>query len=500
VVEDAYWKSKEDVHTAVVGCYSSMVSSGMATKILLWGELRADMVTTNTTATAAHASVTRGEISPENSIVSWNEFYTTISYCNKVIEKSVLAKDNDLSYTDALLKRDIAEATTIRALMYFYLVRSFSDVPLVLNASNTDDQDYYPSQSTSVEILNQLVSDLNGILNDLPFSYGDNDSNKGRFTRYGALALLADIYLWQSNYTGCQNACNQILTSGQFSLVPVRREERTVFDVDRTTILDTAYVAVPSEVAIWFDKLYVIGNSVESIFELQYPTTHETLSNPFFALFNSTTSRPPIIANEVVLDGALFPIYEADGDVRDIRRNYYQGSHIWKYVGASFDGQYRDIRDLMNLIIYRLPDIILMKAEALIELAIIDGNNQDQLQEAYELIEQVRERANAVETASTRMESPYSGKALEKFLLDERARELLFEGKRWYDVLRFAKRDNFGGDNREYLMEMAINSAPPEKLTSLQTKYLNEWFCYWPILVSAVEINKNLKQNPFYAN
>jgi starch-binding outer membrane protein, SusD/RagB family len=86
---------------------------------------------------------------------------------------------------------------------------------------------------------------------------------------------------------------------------------------------------------------------------------------------------------------------------------------------------------------------------------------------------------------------------LEAYLLKERAREFMFEGKRWYDVLRFSKRNNY--ENLSYLLNLALNtSAPPEKQKSLQTKYRDIRSHYWPIYVTELENNPKLVQNDFY--
>ena len=92
-------------------------------------------------------------------------------------------------------------------------------------------------------------------------------------------------------------------------------------------------------------------------------------------------------------------------------------------------------------------------------------------------------------------------KTIEKAILSERAREFAYEGKRWYDVLRFAKRNNYAGSNLQYLINLAINSAPPEKQQSLIAKYKDPAHNshYWPIYYNEIETNKNLVQNPFYA-
>ncbi|MDR1343699.1 MAG: RagB/SusD family nutrient uptake outer membrane protein [Prevotellaceae bacterium] len=497
VVEDDYWKTKEDVHSMVIGCYSSLLNKALVSNMIYWGELRADLVTDGPSADAGIKNIIRGEISPENGIVKWDEFYNTINQCNKIIEKSELVRELDQTFTESLYRQYVAEVTAIRSLMYFYLVRSFQDVPLVLTASNSDAQDYYPAKAKGSDILDTLVSHLVAAIPRLPRSYGAIDKTKGRFTDLAAKTLLADIYLWQGSYESCNSLCVEVIGSGQFSLIPVGRESVEVRNA-ADEVVDTAYYANMADVELWFDQLYVTGNSVESIFELQFPKVHESLNDPFFAMYNSSSSRPVLAANDAILDGVLFPVYEYDLDVRDIRRNTYQQGYAWKFVGAGLSGTRRTERSFPHWIIYRFPDVMLMRAEALTQLAIQSGNRQDWLEEAYGLVQQVRERANAVEGAGNKMSYPINGKTLEKLILEERAREFVFEGKRWYDVLRHARRDNYAGENREYLLNMAINSAPPEKQASLQVKYLDSWFHYWPIYVGAVEINRNLTQNEFY--
>ncbi|ODT57001.1 MAG: hypothetical protein ABS72_00975 [Paludibacter sp. SCN 50-10] len=115
----------------------------------------------------------------------------------------------------------------------------------------------------------------------------------------------------------------------------------------------------------------------------------------------------------------------------------------------------------------------------------------------------MRKARNAVETSDYKFDlENLDGKTLEKAILDERAREFAYEGKRWYDVLRHAKRNNYEGNNLQYLITLAINSATPQKQQSLIAKYRdpNRNSHYWPIFVREIETNKNLTQNEFYAN
>ena len=144
-----------------------------------------------------------------------------------------------------------------------------------------------------------------------------------------------------------------------------------------------------------------------------------------------------------------------------------------------------------NWIFYRYPDVLLMKAEALIQ-----KGTQVDLQEAYSLIKQVRVRANALESDETDFSGMINASELEQFLLDERAREFMFEGKRWYDVLRFARRNNYA--RIDYLMDLALNSAPTGKQQSLQSKYGDHRSHYWPIHEDELMSNQSLVQNLFY--
>jgi len=505
IIENDFWYSKEDVRGAVIGCYISMMNLNLVRNIFYWGELRADMLTAGLGASNNIFTVVRGEFGPDNDVVKWDEFYTTINSCNKVIENAPKVKDFDKSFSDALCAQYIAEATVIRSLMYFYLVRSFKDVPFVLNASNNDQQDYYIPKTDGAIILDSLVAQLERARKVLAnVNYGSNDSNKGRFTYYGATALLADVYLWKESNLECAMLCEQIIKSAQYKLVTVERTPKEIYDRNEV-LIDTAYTVTQDEVEKWFNQLYVAKNSSESIFELQFPQTHPSWGDPFFYLFNSAANRPRMIPKEDNLDGMLFPDYDKEGvtdrTIKDIRSFTYQNRYVWKYAGLTLvPPTYRSEREYPNLIIYRLPDIILMRAEALTAMS---DANPSLLQEAYELVKRIRERANAVETAATNMQT-LSRKSLEKLILEERAREFLFEGKRWYDVLRFAKRNNYGGANREnldYLINLAIYSAPPEKAASLKEKYQAEpfpWFHYWPIHTNAVEINKKLVQNEYF--
>lgn len=500
VIEKDFWQSKEDVHSIVIGIYSSMLGEDIMDKMIKWGEIRADMMTASVAAPDYLSNIVKGEMSTDNKISEWDSFYSTINQCNDLLANASSVLDIDNSFTETALKSYEAEAKTIRALMYFYLVRSFSDVPFILEASKSDLQDYKVAKTEGTIILETLTKELEAVLNDLPITYSDNASDKGRVTRWTAMAILADIYLWQENYTRCNELCSQIIGSGRFSLIPVTREE---VEVEVGGVTELVHMVSEADANSLFERLYVTGNSIESIFELQFPETSEILTNPFYNLFNSSNNKLELVSNDENVSTVIFPEYRNPSiNVYDIRGNSfsYKGINIWKWIGlARSQALIRTNTQFPHWIMYRYPDVLLMKAEALTQMAIAENNNQEKLKEAYNLVLAIRNRANAIEDDESSINiDQIEGKSLEQLILSERAREFAFEGKRWYDVLRHAKRDNFSTTNNLYLQNLAIAAAPADKVASLIVKYKSKWFCYWPIATSALESNPLLVQNEFY--
>jgi hypothetical protein len=501
VVRDKFWKTKEEVHSAVMCCYASLMENDMMTRYFLWGEMRAEMVTPSARAGSDIIALQNGEIVSTNAYTSWANFYRTINQCNTVLELAPLALEKDLSFSETLLKQYQAEVTCIRSLAYFYLIRTFRDVPYVTDASIYDNQTFAVAKTPQAEIVAALIASLSEIdaAVTIPFSYSDLASNKGRFNAWGLKALLADIYLWQGDYAACAGLCTQIINSGQYSLVPIAREEAIVEGIVPGTT-QTVYYASESDVSLMFQKMYAVGNSVESILELNFGTDKE---NPFVRMFASgyATVQPKMASFT-----EWFPSSSIDRGWSDIRCEgvSYAGGYIWKWIGLNSAAPFtyrQDGSSFSNWIFYRLADILLMKAEALTQQALHDNDNQTLLLEAKDLLMQVRTRANAPESTDLLYgkTGDIEAKNMEEFILNERTREFTFEGKHWFDVLRHARRDNYAPENLVYLLRMSVLSAPPEKAMSLQNKWQsNHGSHYLPINATEIRVNKALVQNEFY--
>ena len=155
ITRQEYWKTKEQIESALTGCYASLLGDATGGKSLseylfLWGELRGDMIVPAIGATNDELDVTNVNTLATNSISNWATVYKVINYCNTIIDfaPGVLTNDNTLTQTQ--LNAYLGEARALRALMYFYLVRTFRDVPLKLKSTATDN-DIEQIPKTSLE-------------------------------------------------------------------------------------------------------------------------------------------------------------------------------------------------------------------------------------------------------------------------------------------------------------------------------------------------------------
>ena len=509
VVRERYWKTKEEVRAAVLGCYSQMLDSKMMQEYFVWGEMRAEMATPASAARPDLVALNTGEITSTNTYTDWASFYKVINQCNTVIELAPAVLDIDESFSERLLNEYIAEVTSIRSLMYFYLVRTFRDVPYSVTASIYDYQDFSLPKTDGKIIIDNLITSLEAIESNIPTKYDNTTAsqqeganpNKGRINYYGWASLLADIYLWKGEFDKCIDMTTRVIESGQYSLVPVARTEVLSYNIE-TGRTDTVYEAQQGDVVAMFNTTYAQGNSVESIFELQNPSTY---INPFVSMFSANVANQ-IEVNQASFSNEYFIPSNIDRIWRDIRTEgiAFQGKFVWKWAGlnnTSSPVQWRTTSTSnSNWIFYRLADVMLMKAEALTQKAMAN-NNQEQLLQALELVQKIRARGNAPESTDLfyKHVGELDAKTMEEFVLAERTRELTFEGKRWFDLIRMAQRDNFSERTMGYLLRMVVLASPPEKTSIIQSKWqTNQGSLYLPINSGELQRNKNLVQNDFY--
>jgi len=215
LIREEFWQVKEDVEAVLMAAYDALAS--MDADLFLLGELRADLLLAGQNQSDDERSVAESNIFPDNPYCDWNGFYTIINNCNEVIKNGPQVQEIDNTFTDFKLKSFLAEAYFLRSLCYFYLVRTYNQVPLALEPFETDQSDFYLAKSSEDVILDQIVSDLE---TNREFALTDGFPtiaiNKGRASKASYDALLADIELWRFNYTAVIDHVERIERSERF--------------------------------------------------------------------------------------------------------------------------------------------------------------------------------------------------------------------------------------------------------------------------------------------
>lgn len=166
----------------------------------------------------------------------WEGYYQGIYRANVAIENIPRVEGDE-----ALKARLIGENRFLRAYYYFFLVRSFGGVPLILTPLSPSE--FSQTRATAEEVYAQIEADLLAAAEVLPQSYGAADV--GRATEGAARALLGKVYLFQGEYQNAYDQLRQVIDSGVYSLYPTYRQlftqagensSESVFEVQNTTL------------------------------------------------------------------------------------------------------------------------------------------------------------------------------------------------------------------------------------------------------------------------
>ncbi len=522
IVLENYWTDEKDVDNAVTGCYSALESPQCISRMVVWGEMRSDNIISGMSTPEVESQILKGNVLPTNPFASWTCFYQVINRCNTVLYYAPKVSAADPNYTESELKANIAEVKAIRALCYFYLIRTFSDVPFVTSPSIDDVQDYLVTATPFSEILSTLISDLEEVKDDAVRKFAYEKSNTDRITRYGIYAILADMYLWNQDYDNCIRYCDLIIEQKKSAY-----KENLMTNVSKL-MLYHEYPLIKEQVngttsGNAYNEIFGTKNSFESIFELNFEE-NQSVPNDFIPVYygSSTVETGLLSAAEFlckdILTNANAVFKKTDCRYLESMMSVQGMYAISKYTRlfTSFNNSASSASapvvsymprttNYANWILYRFTDLLLMKAEAKIEKAgdvKADSMTSEQSEcyhTAFSLISAVYNRANNFTTTSTDTLKyatyAISRSSMEELVLLERQRELLFEGKRWFDLIRLARRD--GNNNR--LINHAINKYS-ENQSAIRKKLNSPYSMYFPYSEAELKVNTKLTQNPAYNN
>ncbi len=442
------YSTASDAETALAGVYADFKNEYFMLDYFVNGDAQADDAYAGAD-NPANFQIDLYTIDATNTNVSrdWAYLYSTIGKANLVINNVNAVPDASLS--PARKKQIIGEASFIRAFMYFQLVQLFGDVPLQTASITSISGDkleetlpiIFPARNSASEVYAQIITDLNTALE----SVGTTAPDKGFATKGAVNALLAHVYatIEPHDWNKVKQYCDAVIAGG-YSLLPE-------YDM------------------LWDNS---VENSSESIFEINCYNWDTGGNWGIFMFAGTDWKKFNIPSNDLV------NTYQAEGD--DIRLNSsitfadvtgsWTDKH-WPTTHYPFINKYRDFNGSQNFIIYRLADILLLKAEALNETGDVNG--------AAELVNQIRARVD-LDPVSTSSQD-----AMRAAIAKERRLELAFEGYRWYDLKRTGKAIEVLNNVKDY------NGA------SLGYQ-LDESKLVWPIPQAERDKNTQLTQNAGY--
>ena len=544
---EKFWNEKADVDGIIAGCYSGLQDEGIIKRMMIWGEFRSENIGIGQNINTDNnlEKVLKENIDAKNSYTTWDGFYSIINRCNTVLKYAPQVAASVTSYTTSELRANIAEATALRALCYFYLIRTFRDVPYSSVAFTDDDQVMNLPATSFDNVLDSLIISLEQVKDMAVKRYPETSPlyQTGRITQDAIYAMLCEMYLWKKDYENCIRYADLVIESKKKIAAEIRAnsslsgsstlssannaEERfngfpLVSDMSTSNLFGNAYST------LFGRDTYARIASQEIIFQLVFdddPYGSNMKANGAVNTFygNARSSIGLVAPSDFLLDDIAKTTQRnifADRNKKVDSRMYESVNNnqksIHKFTTRSIEikggtqtpeptyySLYTEGQNGSNWVIYRLTDIMLLKAEALSQ-QLREGSDQEIVDYNKPILDRIFNIVNAVNKRSvcqaqltdTLQRGDYSSKSqMETLVYQERQRELMFEGKRWYDLVRISQRE---GNTQ------TLSSAAMRKVTTggslISNKLAKMDAIYWPYNYEELKVNTNLKQNPAFSS
>ena len=477
--KDNFYQSESDIKVALNGVYQVLTDGSMNgpwnDELIFLNDLQSEYARRGTANSAAITEIGDFAITPTNAFVetAWLYRYKAINRANILIDKV----QSNTALAEQVRNNYVRSAKFLRALYYFDLVRLFGDVPLVLHDGEGEGE----PRTSKDEVYQQIVEDLTeaeGITADFPKLSSEASS-------LAASGLLSKVYI-----TWAQ-------TDSEFSKAHQSELYQKAIDAANKVVLSGKYQLVNKFIDNWsLDK----KEGPELIFTVEHKfginrnvTGHCVFSTGF------TNTKLPVIA---AINNNLYYEFDANDQRRDAsvtlrlfdpaKGEYFDFDRLRfrKYIDtlymANESAPYISGQNTSSSVL-RYAELLLVKAEAENEL---NGPTPA----AYEALNAIRRRAYWNPYADNQNQPAdgtpleLSGLSKEQFrqaVQDERYREFVTEGNRWFDLKRW------------HILVKTIKEKVPAD--DLKYKNISTRNYYLPVPLTQIELNPKLEQNWGYA-
>jgi hypothetical protein len=404
----------------------------------------------------------------------YNRIYYQITLCNEFIRQTTDTKLDERNVETALrdqIKVYRAEARFLRAYSYWHAMDMFGNVPYITDEDNIGA--FLPEQISRADLFNYIESELIAIDADLmdPKTnvYGRVDK-AAAWTLLAKIYLNADVYAGTSKYTECVQSCEKVIAGG-YTIDP-NYDELFLADNDKSNEIIFPVTFDGRYTKTYGGMNFIIhaaigGTMAPEEFGIDGGWVGTRVTSAFVNKFSDITGATDKRA-----------MFHTDGQTLDITSifEFTQGYSIRKFKNLTSTGiNGSDLTFVDNdYPVFRLADVYLMYAEAVLR----GGAGNSAL--ALDYVNEIRFRAYGDNSGDIT-----SGELTLDFILDERARELYWEGYRRTDLIRFGK---FSSSTYVWPWKGGVSGG-------IST---NEKFNVFPIPSADIAANPNLTQNTGY--
>ena len=429
-----------------------------------------------------------------NVLTIWQWAYGGITTCNRLLNIT-----ESFGFTPVERAARLAEIRAMRALYYFFLLDLYGNVPIVTEYPVGQS----PATQPRAQVYQFIESELLSITPQLPAKTSvaaTNTQQYGRPTRAMAFALLeklylnAEVYVGTSRYPDVVRMADSVMSNPNYAL---DARYRDIFLPNNGPQIQETIFAIP------YDQ-QIAGNPFTRFGFFYYLTTAYgfnvglsiamSTTPEFYNRFNlpgdfrtttwlagpqyvpdgngGFTSQPayyPGTTTQIVINPVLTLVRPKPMDLGNTQASQAQGARSIKYYPDPTMIQATRLNS-NDVPVFRLADVMLMKAEAVLRGAQATAV-RGELQTPLLLVNKIRARAGASPAGSIDLNG----------LLDERARELFWEGWRRNDLIRY---DQF---ETEYPLPndvLTMDKSPARRL--------------YPVPTNELRLNTSLRQNPGY--